>query len=145
MCLWRRHAVFTFSSTKVSPLAPLFPNSSSEPVPFTNGLLLLQYLVHANLILYCLPPKHHMRQMIPNESLPRSLSLPLPLSHPVSIILPVIAPAYAVLLGRGRADVLWWSAAGILTAVVALATKWMRDAEKDVEELEKLRYTARGA
>ncbi|TBU28630.1 hypothetical protein BD311DRAFT_722194 [Dichomitus squalens] len=139
------HAVFTFSSTKISPLAPLFPDSPSKPVPFTNALLLLQYMVHGNLILYCLPRKHHMRQMIPNASLPRSFSLPLPLSHPAAIVLPLIAPAYATFLGRGIVDVLWWSAAGILSLVVGLATKWMRDAEKDVEELDKLRYTARGA
>ncbi|KAI1789640.1 hypothetical protein LXA43DRAFT_1020551 [Ganoderma leucocontextum] len=115
------------------------------PVPFANALLLLQFLVHGNLIIYCLPPKNLPQRIVSNTWLLRSLSLPLPLSHPVSIILPMVAPVYATLLGRGRVDVLWWSATGLLTVIVALATKWMKDAEKDVEELEKLRYRARGA
>ncbi len=148
MILTRRqasHGAFAFSSTKTSPLAPLFPNLPSEPVPLAYGLLLLQFLVHVNLSIYCLPHKHHLRRIVANTRLPRSLSLPLPLSHPVSISLPLVAPVYAILLGRGRVDVLWWSVTGFLAAVVALATKWMMDAEKDVEEMEKLRYRARGA
>ena len=71
--------------------------------------------------------------------------LPLPLSHPVSVVLPMVAPVYAIILGHGRVDVLWWSATGFLTAIIAVATKWMKDAEKDVEDMEKLRYRARGA
>ncbi|KAM5533471.1 hypothetical protein V8D89_012909 [Ganoderma adspersum] len=139
------HSVFALSSTRLSPLAPLFPNLPSEPVPFANALLLLQFLVHANLVVYCLPPKHHLRLKISNTRLPRSWSLPLPLSHPLSIVLPMVAPVYSLFLGRGTVDVLWWSATGFLTAVIALTTKWMKDAAKDVEELEKLRYRARGA
>lgn len=57
----------------------------------------------------------------------------------------MVAPVYSLFLGRGRVDVLWWSSSGFLTAIVALTTKWINDAAKDVEELEKLRYRARGA
>ena len=71
--------------------------------------------------------------------------LPLPLSHPATILLPSIGPLYAFFLGRSWADVLWWGMPGILTALVALVQKWSLDGQKDLDELEKLRYTARGA
>ena len=143
--------MYLFSSKKVSPLAVLFPDSPTpditppDPVPFATALTLLQILLHAHLCLYCLPPSHSYRKLALNTFLPPSLALPLPLSHPAAIILPLLGPCYTLVLGRGRADVLWWGMPGILTALVALVTKWMRDGERDLEELEKLRYTARGA
>ena len=98
-----------------------------------------------NLSIYSLPSTHHLRRIAWNTCLPRPLFLPLPLSHPVSVVLPMVAPVYAIMLGRGRVDIFWWSATGFLTAIIALVTKWMKDAEKGVDELEKLRYRARGA
>ncbi|PIL22517.1 hypothetical protein GSI_15206 [Ganoderma sinense ZZ0214-1] len=55
----------------------------------------------------------------------------------------MVAPVYSISIGRERVDILWWSTTGFLTVVIALTTKWMKDAEKDVEELEKLRYRSR--
>ena len=135
-----------FSPTKVPPLAVLLPDSPlSDPVPLATTLTVLQILIHIHLGIYCLPPNHPYRKLVQNASLPPSLTLPLPLSHPITVVLPLIGPIYAFLLGRGRADVLWWAMPGMLTALIALVTKWMRDGERDLEELEKLRYTARGA
>lgn len=145
------HVIYLFSSKEVSPLAVLFPDASSpdptlpDPVPFATAFSLFQILLHAHLSLYCLPQSHSYRKLALNTLIPPSLALPLPLSHPAAIILPLVGPCYALVLGRGRADILWWGMPGILTALVALVTKWMRDGERDLEVLEKLRYTARGA
>ncbi|KAI0754993.1 hypothetical protein C8Q80DRAFT_1142322 [Daedaleopsis nitida] len=140
------HVLFLFSGSKLSPLANVLPGPPpTAAVPFATALTLLQLLIHLNLSLYSLPPKHRYRHLVPHAALPRSLELPLPLAHPISIILTIVAPTYALLLGRGYADVIWWAVPGALTGLVALVKKWMRDGEKDVAELEKLRYTARGA
>ncbi|KAI0770278.1 hypothetical protein C8Q74DRAFT_1274495 [Fomes fomentarius] len=140
------HLVFLFSSTKVSPLVALFPGSSSEAIPFPTGFTVLQLLIHLNLSLVVLPQNHNIRQILfLHPDLPYSLALPLPLSHPIAITLPTLAPATALVLGRGRADILWWTVPGVLMGITALILKWIKDEEKDLQGLEKLRYTARGA
>lgn len=138
--------VFLFSSSKVSPLVALFPGSSSEAIPFTTGFTVLQLLIHINLSLVVLPQNHNIRQTLLSKfDLPYSLALPLPLSNPIAIALPTLAPATALVLGRGRADVLWWTVPGVLMGITALILGWIKDEERDLQELEKLRYTARGA
>ncbi|RPD62382.1 hypothetical protein L226DRAFT_611039 [Lentinus tigrinus ALCF2SS1-7] len=137
--------VYLFNSKKISPLAVLFPDSTSEPLPLANGLAILQILIHINLSLNILPPNHSYRRLLPSTTFPGALTVPLPLSHPVAIALPAIAPLLALALSRGRADVLWWAEAGVMTVVVALVKKWVADGEKDIMKLERLRYMARGA
>ncbi|KAI0712144.1 hypothetical protein C8Q76DRAFT_622003 [Earliella scabrosa] len=130
------HLVFLFSSSKLSPLEALLPSSSpSQPVPLATGLTFLNILIHLHLALFTLPP----------TALPPHLKLPLPLSHPITVTVPAVAPAYALVLGRGQADVIWRAIPGILTVLVALVLKWIRDADRDLTELEKLKYNARGA
>ncbi|KAH9922805.1 uncharacterized protein BXZ73DRAFT_91529 [Epithele typhae] len=83
--------------------------------------------------------------------LPDSPVLAIITAHPPSSIssyhpwFAAVGPAYALLLGRGLVDVLWWGVPAVITGVVAPVTKWVQDGEKDLQELEKLRYTARGA
>ncbi|KAI0720457.1 hypothetical protein C8T65DRAFT_735794 [Cerioporus squamosus] len=137
--------VYLFNPRKISPFAVLFPSSTSEPLPLATGLTILQILIHANLSLNCLPRNHSYRTSPPPSTFPGSLAIPLPLSHPVPIALPVIAPLLALLLGRGFADLVWWAEPGVLCAIVAVVKKWIADGEKDIMKLERLRYMARGA
>ncbi|RDX53279.1 hypothetical protein OH76DRAFT_1399166 [Lentinus brumalis] len=137
--------VYLFKPNKISPFAVLLPGSTSEPLPLANGLTILQILIHINLSLNCLPPNHPYRKLVPRSTLPGSLSIPLPLLHPVALALPVIAPFLALALGRGLADLVWWAEPGILLAIVAVVKKWIADGEKDIMKLERLRYEARGA
>ncbi|EIW59236.1 uncharacterized protein TRAVEDRAFT_122460 [Trametes versicolor FP-101664 SS1] len=140
------HALYAFRSPKRSPFAVLFPDVPSEaPVPLASLLVLLQTAIQCNLSLNVLPPNHWLRHAVQTNALPPSFRPPIPLSHPVTIILPLVAPVYALLLGQGWIDVLWWSTAGILTGIVAVALQWMKEAEAALAELEKLRYVARGA
>lgn len=114
-------------------------------MPLASLLVLIQTLIQCNLSLNVLPPDHLLRHAIQTNALPPAFRPPIPLSHPVTIILPLVAPMYALLLGQGWVDVLWWSTAGILTGIVAIALKWMKEEETALAELEKLRYVARGA
>lgn len=128
-------------------MAVLFPEEPLDPpMPLASLFALLQVAIHCNLGLNVLPPTNRIRQVLHRTtSLPPSLRLPIPLSHPPVFLAPVIAPVYALLLGQGRVDVLWWTATAILTQIVVLAMKWMREEEEEIAGLEDLRYTARGA
>lgn len=141
-----RHALYALRTPRRSPFAVLFPDAPSEaPVPLAGLLLLLQTVIQCNLSLNVLPPSHWLRHAVQTNALPPSFRPPIPLFHPVTVILPLVAPVYALLLGQGWVDVLWWSTAGILTGIVAVALKWMKEEEVALAELEKLRYVARGA
>ncbi|KAI0776572.1 hypothetical protein BD413DRAFT_223949 [Trametes elegans] len=140
------HAIYTLKSPKYSPLAILFPDSPvGAPLPLGTPLALLQVLIHINLSLNVLPPTHPIRQAMRSSALPPSFRPPFPLPHPATLLAPTLAPIYALLLGQGWTDVLWWSLTGLLTTIVVVTTKWMRDEEEELANLEKLRYTARGA
>ncbi|KAI0822311.1 hypothetical protein BC628DRAFT_1412417 [Trametes gibbosa] len=140
------HVLYILRSPTHSPLAVVFPEApSGPPIPLAPLFALLQVAVHCNLSLNVLPPTHRIRQIVHARSLPPSLRPPIPLSHPATLLAPAIAPVYALLLGQGRADVLWWITTGALTTIVFLAMKWMKEEEEEITGLEKLRYTARGA
>ncbi|KAI0632151.1 hypothetical protein C8Q77DRAFT_904600 [Trametes polyzona] len=140
------HILFMLRSEKHSPLAVLFPDApSGPPVPFATLLAIFQIAIHCNLFLNVLPKDHTLRGVIQSSPLSPSLRPPFPFSHPGTLFAPVVAPAYALVLGRGWVDVLWWATAGVLTAIVGLALKWMKEEEEEIAGLENLRYVARGA
>ncbi|KAI0670767.1 hypothetical protein C8Q78DRAFT_1069514 [Trametes maxima] len=143
------HFLYISRSPKQSPLAALFPDTpASSPVPLATPLALLQVFIHFNLSLNVLgmfPLDHPLRQAPRSGVFPPWTRLPISVSHPVTLSIPAAAPIYALFLGQSWPDVLWWATSGIITAVVVVALKWMKDEEEEITTLEKLRYTARGA
>ena len=122
----------------------LAPDAPTEaPVPLSTLLAFLQIAILCNLSLNLLPQSHPLRHALRTDALP--FQLPLPLSHLIALLAPVLAPAYALLLGQSWIDTLWWSTTGIVVALVAVILRWMKEEENEIAELEHLRYTARGA
>ena len=122
----------------------LAPDAPTEaPVPLATLVAFLQIAILCNLSLNLLPQSHPLRHALRTDALP--FQLPLPLSHLVALLSPVLAPAYALLLGQSWVDTLWWSTTGIVVALVAVILRWMKEEENEIAELEHLRYTARGA
>ncbi|KAI0354992.1 hypothetical protein OH77DRAFT_1404123 [Trametes cingulata] len=140
------HLLYIARSPHHSPLAVLFPDAQTgRPLPLSTVLALLQLAIHCNLGLNVLSPDHPIRQAIQTSNLPPSFRPPIPLSHPASLIAPAVAPLYALLLGQGWVEVLWWSITGILSGIVGVSLKWIQEEEAQIKELERLRYNARGA
>ncbi|OSD07193.1 hypothetical protein PYCCODRAFT_1381746 [Trametes coccinea BRFM310] len=138
------HVLYMLRSSGESPLAVLFQNASlRSPMPLASVFTLLQILIHCNLGLNTLPLHNRLRRAV--QRYPSPTQLPVPISHPLSVFAPALAPLYAFLMGQDWVDVLWWSTAGCLTFLVAAVLKWMREEEQEIAELEKLRYDARGA
>ncbi|GJE98414.1 hypothetical protein PsYK624_146440 [Phanerochaete sordida] len=138
------HCIFIVSPSKHSPLMVLYPPSSTTPsssvLPLASLFALLHIFVHLNLSVQLLPPGQHIRQAFTSNS-----SGILPLSYPVLFGLASIAPVVAVMLRHTWLDISWWAAALLMTWIVYSGQDWVRQENEALSELEKLRYTARGA
>ncbi|KAI0372190.1 hypothetical protein BV20DRAFT_940340 [Pilatotrama ljubarskyi] len=140
------HTLYILRSQKQSPLAVLFPDAPAAPrMPLASILAWFQVAIHCNLSLNLLPPSHPIRRAAQTSHLPPFVRPPIPLSHPASLIALAVAPVYALLLGQSWVEFLWWSTTGILAGIVGISLKWIEDEEAQIAELERLRYTARGA
>ncbi|KAI8969621.1 hypothetical protein BD414DRAFT_428225 [Trametes punicea] len=140
------HVLYVTRFPKPSPIAILFQDTTvGPPVPLATAMAWLQIAIHCNLGMNLLHTDHPLRSALQIDALRPSLRLPLPLSHPATVLSPVLAPTYALLLGQDWIDVLWWSTAGLLTLLITVILRWIKEEEEEITELEKLRYTARGA
>lgn len=99
----------------------------------------LQILVHTRLLLLLTPdaatPLHRLTKEQPH--LAPSVSWLLGLS--------CIAPVTSIVLGKSWYQTGWWSVTFLVTLSVRSMLQWREDEEKNIAELEKLKYSAGGA
>ncbi|OBZ71542.1 hypothetical protein A0H81_08427 [Grifola frondosa] len=137
------HLIYLYSPTKESPFSALLgSHSPAPPIPLASAFDVLHMLLHLHLHLHLLHPEHPIRRML--SSAP-NIPFPLPLTHPLILTAPALAPVLSLLLRRDWRDALWWSVASGMTWLVYSTLKWIQKNEEDIHELEKMQYDARGA
>jgi len=60
-------------------------------------------------------------------------------------VLPAVSPIISVLSGRSWLQTAWWSITLLFTLAAQHGLRWINEAEVDTDELEKLKYFAKGA
>ncbi|TFY70657.1 hypothetical protein EVG20_g2343 [Dentipellis fragilis] len=127
------HLVFLASPTKDSPLTIFWPTHASQPLPLTAFFALLHVAVHFNLLLISWPN----RPLILRNIKPLQYILMYPAS--------AVAPVLCIFLGLGLPNFMWWSMTPTIILLHDTVHRWILQGEESIAELEKLKYTAKGA
>lgn len=112
----------------------------SQPLPLATLFALLHIFVHGNLNLLLLSPEHQLRS---RASAIANGNLPLPYSALFGVS--AIAPVLSLSLRHSWLDVVWWSAAILVTWLIYNGQQWVQEENASIANLEKMRYTAKGA
>lgn len=140
-----RQTVYVFKLDKTPLSYAILPSSitpSSTAVPFPNFFALLNLCLHNNLTFQKELPSY----MIPDSWLPLfQRYLPLPIFHPVNVVLTLMAPTLALIRGGSWPDVAWWCVTPAMSWLVWYIQRWDAQASAELSGLERLRYNAKGA
>ena len=139
-----RQIVYVFKRDKTPLLYAILPGSivpSPTKVYNPNLFALLNLCLHNNLIFQKeLPPG------IPDSYIPLyKRYLPLPILHPVSVILTLLAPTLVLLRGGSWPDFAWWCITPAMSWLIWSIQRWDAQASEELANLERLRYNAKGA
>ncbi|KAI0076348.1 hypothetical protein K474DRAFT_1684890 [Panus rudis PR-1116 ss-1] len=138
--------IYLFKSSKESPILALFPNdiAVNEHLPAPNLWTLTNLFTLLNLTIHLLPQSHPVRQSLRQlHSSPYTYFLPLP--FPLLFSISAVPPTLALMLRRHWQEFAWWCFAPFMTWFVHSAEKWAREEAEGIQNLEKLRYDAKGA
>lgn len=139
-----RQVVYVIKLDKTPPVYAILPSStavSSTAVPLPNLFALLNIILHNNLAI-----QDHLPSWIPNSYLPLvKRCFPIPLLHPLTIGLTLLAPVLALLRGGSWPDVAWWCITPVMSWIVWYTQRWHAQVNEELAALERLRYDAKGA
>ncbi|KAA1469861.1 hypothetical protein DENSPDRAFT_835533 [Dentipellis sp. KUC8613] len=127
------HFVFLASPTKDSPLTVFLPTYVSGPLPFAIFFALLHIAVHFNLLLISWPNR------------PLILRNVEPFRYILMYATSAVAPVLCIFLGLGFPNFLWWSMTPAIILLHDTVHRSILQGEESIAELEKLKYTAKGA
>lgn len=133
------HFIYWFSDRR-SPLLAVFPPSphdqasANAPVPFSGVLTYVAILTHINLSLLV-----HPRHVVIAGWAIR------PIGFTETFVWSAICPVVTIYTGKAWQTTAWWCISAIMTSVVYIVHMWIQKTDKDVTELEDLRYRAPGA
>ena len=109
-------------------------------LPQPEFFAILHLLVHVNLTLHLLPSLHPTRLMISSVS-----SGFVPLRHTILFGMSSLAPFISLCLRLNWLELIWWSATLLLSWFIHSGQRWAKEEEEALQELEGLRYDAKGA
>lgn len=111
-----------------------------EPlINLARPLTFLQVFVHINLLLLLTPHYNTpLHQLVKEQT---ELFPPMPWLLGLSCV----APFVSIVLRKSWHQTGWWSVTFFVTVAIKLLMSWTEEEEKNVEELESLRYSAGGA
>jgi hypothetical protein len=126
-------------SDRTTPLFAIFPPSpetgrTTAPLDMSGILAYIAILIHVNLSLIV-----HPWNVVVAGRVIRAIGFL------ETFIWSTAAPLLSVYSGRAWQTTVWWCIPGFLTYVVYAVHGWIRKADEDVSELEKLKYRAPGA
>ena len=126
-------------SDRTTPLFAIFPPSpetgrATGPLDMSGILAYIAILIHVNLSLIV-----HPWNVVVAGRVIRAIGFL------ETFIWSAAAPLLSVYSGRAWQTTVWWCIPGFLTYVVYAVHGWIRKADEDVSELEKLKYRAPGA
>lgn len=133
--LTRSRHLISLTDIDVPPTAALIPSDPPAPrIPFALLFTWLHIFIHEYLLAKTLPlpPSLHAAIISGKFDL-------------YCILASSIAPIICILIQSGWANFLWWSFAAILVWLDTLIRMWMRQDIEGLDELEKLKYNAKGA
>ncbi|KIJ62643.1 hypothetical protein HYDPIDRAFT_135798 [Hydnomerulius pinastri MD-312] len=132
------HVIYWLSDRR-SPLFAIFPPSSHDrevnaPLDISGVLAYVAVLIHVNLSLII-----HPRNIVIAGRTIRAIGFWETFTWSAA------APLFSVYSGKAWQTTAWWCTPGVLTYVVYAVHGWIKKADEDVLELDKLRYKAAGA
>ncbi|KAH8104921.1 hypothetical protein DFH11DRAFT_1329377 [Phellopilus nigrolimitatus] len=123
------HVVFFFGLTLLN----------EPPIALARLFALVQVLLHADLLLFLTPtldsPIHRLSRDLPHLPMPASWTLGLA----------SLAPFVSVMSEKSWQQTGRWSATLFVLLVVSTVLHWMKEGEQSIDELERLKYNAKGA
>lgn len=133
-----RYVIYMLSD-RTTPLFAIFPPSpetgrATGPLDMSGILAYIAILIHVNLSLIV-----HPWNVVVAGRVIRAIGFL------ETFIWSAAAPLLSVYSGRAWQTTVWWCIPGFLTYVVYAVHGWIRKADEDVSELEKLKYRAPGA
>ncbi|KAK7681527.1 hypothetical protein QCA50_015259 [Cerrena zonata] len=138
--------IYLMKADKEPPIAPLITSELIPPtsVPLPNLWTILNLFYHANLSIHLLPLSNPIRQSLQKiRSSPYILLLPIGYSILYGLS---VAPALLSLFsGNSWVDVVWWLATPAMVYFVHSSQRWFAQETEGIQNLEKLRYDAKGA
>lgn len=146
LVLFFSQIIYLMKRDKEPPIAPLLGTEpgSSTTLPSPNFWTTLNLFYHVNLSIHLLPLSHPIRHTLANNGAFRySAFIPPPYSflYGLSVI-----PALLSLFTRSEwADVVWWLATPAMVYFVHSSQRWFAQEAEGLQNLEKLRYDAKGA
>ena len=126
---------------RVSPFENMFPSRGyTNSLPLAYPFTLLHLFAHFLLDVQLTDPSNAIRAFF-------EANFPTLLSHSYMVIFSAcsLAPTLSLLRGGNWQEVAWWFITDILAFFVYSAQKWNREESESIEQLEKMRYTAKGA
>ena len=139
-----RQVVYVVKLDKTPPVYAILPSAtlvSSTAVPLPNLFALLNIVLHNNLAF-----QDHLPSWIPHSCLSLAKRcFPIPLLHPLTIGLTLLAPILALLRGGSWPDVVWWCITPGMSWIVWYIHRWYVQMNEELLALERLRYDAKGA
>lgn len=159
MLIWFSQVIFMLLPRQITPISMFFPNHKtprSPLIPLATFWTLFDTLILLNLV-YRLPkdlsfPRllrywilrstdslkipHHTRQALHRH---------LPLSEMQSGLLLCIPPTIAIVRIVDIPQILWWALPLFVFTSQMLVISWIKETEREMESLEKLKYEAKGA
>jgi hypothetical protein len=139
------HVLYLFSPSGSDPISNIFDTTTgSRPLPFATTFTFLHLLLFVNLNQHFLPPHLTIKNWL--YSMSRSdLAAWIPLSYKQTVAIAVVAPVLSLIAWRSASCSLWWSLAGLVTGLCWVIERWNQEGERQVQELEGLKYEAKGA
>lgn len=129
------HVIYLLNPRKSTPLSVFFSAPSKELPTYVSNLFAVIHLsLHLNLILLSWPAED--RPILQDIQL---------LSYQITIACVAVAPCLALIMGRSLDVITWWSVALVVGVAQYYAQRWMAQGTLSIEELEGMRYAAKGA
>lgn len=134
----RRYVIYMLSD-RTTPLFAIFPplpeaGRANAPLDMSGILAYIAILIHVNLSLIV----HPWNVVVAGRAIEA-------IGFLETFTWSTAAPLFSVYSGRAWQTTVWWCVPGFLTYVVYAVHGWIRKADIDVSELEKLKYRAPNA
>ncbi|EJC98448.1 uncharacterized protein FOMMEDRAFT_161821 [Fomitiporia mediterranea MF3/22] len=138
--IYRQAQIYTGISCLLHTIFFFRPSLLDEtPIMFARLFALVNVLVHVNLLLLLTPsldtPVHQLAKETPH----------LPLSPIRTLCVAGAAPIFSLISRRGWQQTSWWSVAFVITLLVWVMQQSIQENKASLENLEKLKYDAKGA